>query len=383
MHILVMNYEWPPIGGGASPVCQDATLALAARGHTLDVVTMGFGALPREESPAPGVRVHRVPCWRRSKEVCQTPEMATYILPALLKARALHRRRPFDVNYTYFVFPTGLASYLLYRWTGLPYVISSHGSDLPGHNPDRFQLQHKLLRPLWGLIARNARHIHVPSPTLHEVLEELRPGVPTSVIPNGIHPWPEAAAAGPGRGILAVSRLFEFKGLQYLIEAAALAGVEVPITIVGEGPFRPALERLAREREVPVRFTGWLERDSEPYRRAFGEAGLFVFPSERESFGMVLLEGMMAGLPCIAAAGGMPERLLGEAGLTFKARDSQSLAGVLTRLLGDEALRGRLGTAARERASQYEWPRIAQSIETLLESHCDRRQGTPSDEALF
>lgn len=368
MRILLLNYEWPPLGGGASPVCHEGARALAERGHEIDVVTMAYRGLPRVETAAPGLRVHRVSCWRRRKEVCSTPEMVSYVLPAVARARALMRERAYDVNYTHFLFPTGVASWLLHLRTGLPYVVTSHGSDIPGHNPKRFQLQHRLLKPLWRRVARKAAHITVPSRYMLEGLMRNDPKTETSVLPNGMTPWPAPPPDQPRRGILAVSRLFVQKRFQHLFEAVARAGIDAPITLVGDGPYRAELEALARRLSLDVTFAGWLERDSPDYRRHFREAECFVFPSEKESFGMVLLEAMTAGLPCVVVENTGPAEIVGDAGLTYPFGDIDRMAANIENILTDGDLRHRLGAIARRRSLDYAWPKIAERLEAILQS---------------
>ena len=73
MRILMTSYEFPPIGGGGGAVVAGLSRMLVASGHEVDLVTMSFRGCPKEEEVA-GVRVHRVPCLRRSKSNCTAPE---------------------------------------------------------------------------------------------------------------------------------------------------------------------------------------------------------------------------------------------------------------------------------------------------------------------
>ena len=66
MKILVLNYEFPPLGGGASPVSKEIAVQLQRMGHRDTVVTMGFEGLPAYEE-IEGVRVYRLKCWRSKK----------------------------------------------------------------------------------------------------------------------------------------------------------------------------------------------------------------------------------------------------------------------------------------------------------------------------
>ena len=112
-----------------------------------------------------------------------------------------------------------------------------------------------------------------------------------------------------------VTRLHEFKGVQYLLEAARTIGPNIEINVVGDGPYRATLESLARELGVRVRFWGWLDRSSQELRGLYQHCSVFVFPSEREGSPAVLQEAMSAGLTVVAAdAAGTPE-VVGDAGV--------------------------------------------------------------------
>ena len=81
MNILVLNYEYPPLGGGAAPVCRDLSVSMAAEGHKVTVVTMGFPGFPAHETLS-GVEIIRLKCWRRKMASCMPWEQLTYIMAA-------------------------------------------------------------------------------------------------------------------------------------------------------------------------------------------------------------------------------------------------------------------------------------------------------------
>ena len=155
MRILMLNYEFPPIGGGGATSTFNLTRHLVRLGHEVDVVTMGFRGTPSREV-IDGVEIHRAPCFRLRKELCHTREMATYVVSGLVLAHRLARTRSYDVNNTHFIFPTGPIGYGLRRLAGLPLILTARGSDVPGHNPNRFRLDHNLLYPVWRRIVRKA-----------------------------------------------------------------------------------------------------------------------------------------------------------------------------------------------------------------------------------
>lgn len=140
MRLLMLNYEFPPLGGGAPPFTRELAINLVKnREINIDSITMGFDGLPRKEC-ASGVIIHRVPCFRSRKEICKVHEMLSYIPVAIYKAIELLKCRKYDLIHSHFIVPTGVVGYVdvASRFSLVPYIISSHGFDVPSFNPDRF-----------------------------------------------------------------------------------------------------------------------------------------------------------------------------------------------------------------------------------------------------
>lgn len=359
MKILTLCYEFPPLGGGGSKVVAGLTQELVELGHTVDVVTMGYGDLPGKES-VHGVTVYRVPCLRFSSSVCSPPELASYLCAAIPFALRLARRNHYDINHTHFIFPDGVTAWSLKARTGLPYVITAHGSDVPSFNPDRFRLMHKLLRPAWHRIVAGADRIVSPSRHLSGLIRQNRYEAPVDLIPNGIDPAKYRADRERAKRILVVSRLFERKGVQHLLRAVDGLELDHAVEIVGTGPYLSALRSLAAPQGDAIRFRGWLDGGSKDLRELYETSNIFVFPSEMENFPVVLLEAMAAGAAIITTRGTGCDEVVGDAALLVKPRDPAGLRAALVRLMREPDLCRRLGQAARARLEQkFGWPSVA------------------------
>jgi glycosyltransferase involved in cell wall biosynthesis len=368
VRILMLNYEFPPLGAGGSTSSFNLARNVVALGHDVDVVTMGYRGVPAEEV-MDGVRVYRVPSIRARREVCHTHEMATYVLSGAMKAASLARQHRYDLCNAHFIFPTGPIAYSLKRLRGLPYILTARGSDVPGHNPNRFRFDHQLLGPVWRGLVRDADALVAVSRHLSARIEEHAPGVSVHTIPNGCSPLGSSDLAGEdvapaGRNghlrLLTVTRLHEFKGVQYLLEAAKRVPLDLEVDIVGDGPYRAALESQAARIGKPVRFWGWIDRNSPEMRRLYHGSSVFVFPSEREGSPAVVQEAMSAGLAVVAAdSAGTPE-VVGDAGILVSPKDAAGIADALVRLAGDPALMQDLRRRARERVErEFDWRVLA------------------------
>ncbi len=268
-----------------------------------------------------------------------------------------------DVVHVHWWFPGGLAVWPA-SGGALPVVLTSHGTDL--FLLDRFRAS----RWLAARVFRAARAVTVISSPLVSRVEAL--GVRReriAVIPMPVDAGLFDAAFQPapggdrGRGsVLFVGRLIEHKGCEFAIRAVAelrRRGRDVTLTVLGDGPDRGALERLASDLEVAdrVRFQGSVPPAE--VAAALAAADVFVLPAvtdwkgEQEGFGVAIVEAMLRGVPVVASAsGGIPDVIRDECtGLLTRERDATGLAAAVERLLADPALARRLAAAARSDAA--------------------------------
>lgn len=366
LRILMMNLEYPPLGGGAAPVTRGLAQALVRRGHQVDVVTMGYRGLPREEDDG-GVRVFRVPGIRARVELSRVHELTTYVCNGLRKAQTLSRAAAYDICHCHFIIPTGLIPYALSRWGGFPpYVVTSHGSDVPRFNPDRFTMLHRVTPPILRRVLGGASAVIVPSAALERlILDQFAGHTPALTrIPNGIALDQFIQRPKESR-VLVATRLFERKGVQHVIGALAhFAAHGHMLEVAGDGPQRAALEQQAGRLGVPARFHGWLAPAS--LYPLYERSRIFVLASSSDNFPVSLLEAMAAGCAIITTrAGGCPE-VVGDTGLVVDSGDQQGLEGALARLILHPAFAEELGKRAARRArDQFGWPTIAARHEVV------------------
>jgi glycosyltransferase involved in cell wall biosynthesis len=190
----------------------------------------------------------------------------------------------------------------------------------------QFRVLGKVLHRLYSDIARyrlifaateSCRSQSVPAEQHHKVM---------LVAENGIDSLkPLAPRSGDARHLLFVGRLIRTKGVEFIIKALTRLPQEVELTVAGDGPYRSELERLAGELGVAHRchFLGPVphERLDEVYQAA----GVFVFPSLRDSGGAVVLEAMSHGLPCVVAAWGGPETYTRTSGVQVSVESPSAL----------------------------------------------------------
>ena len=359
-----------PVGGGAGHVAIHLAEEAAKAGHGVEILTMHYGDLPREEERG-AIRIHRVPCGRKNQDSSYLLEMARFVAAARpLLDRVVAERTP-DIIHAHAIIPDGWMGTRPARCRGVPLVITAHGSDVPGYNPDKFGLAHRLMRPVWRRTLNRAAAVVTPSEHLASMIRraygrgsgsnEVTAETFLRVIPNGIR-TDLFGEAPKDDSFLIVSRLVRRKNYHIFLEA--LRGIEVPQTVhvVGDGPMLDELKRIAsglpRHRVV---FHGWLANGSVEWRELYERCRYFVFPSESENFPVNLLEAQLAGL--IVLAGDVPgsREVLGEEAIYFPSLDGDSMTRTVRAILNDEipgvAALGARGSA-RVRA-KFSWTQVA------------------------
>jgi glycosyltransferase involved in cell wall biosynthesis len=209
---------------------------------------------------------------------------------------------------------------------------------------------HRLARP--RALARAASAVTADS---HAVAAELRAawGVQATVVSPGVDGGPSGApgrepVAAPERYLLFVGARDPRKGLDVATaahERARAHGLDAELVVVGDGL------RRVDDSELAALYAGALA---------------VVAPSYLEGFGLVALEAAAHGTPAVVSDLPCFAETLGDAALRVPVGDAGALAHELRRIVGDDALRARLGAAARERAALYTWERAATALRPLL-----------------
>jgi glycogen synthase len=179
-------------------------------------------------------------------------------------------------------------------------------------------------------------------------------------IPHGLEPFragPPGKSTNPIPVIAFQGRLVTTKGIGVLLEAARILqehSVDFTLRIIGDGPERDSLERLAEEKRISprVQFLGGLPPPK--LEEELGQADVVVVPSlGGEVFGLVIAENMLRGLPVVASDLGAFVEVIGDAGITFRTADASDLAHRLAELLSDSAVRADMIVRARKRGFSF------------------------------
>lgn len=298
------------------------------------------------------------------------------------------RREKPDVIYAQWLVPGGFIGAVVSRITGIPLVVSLHGSDV--FVAERY----KIFRPLVRFIFRTACHVIACSTDLAQRAIGLGlPAAHATVIPYGVDidryvPAPQSRSrireqlsiSDAQPVIMAMGRLVYKKGFSYFIRAAALVLKQFPMAhfiIAGDGDLRHELENIAQSLSIGdnISFIGHIPWADTPAHLAMVD--ILVVPSVIDQAGNVdglpnvLLESLASGCAVIASrVAGIPEVIEdGKNGLLVPQKDEGALASAIRRLLADADLRRRLGNTARQMAvAQLSWGQTTTYMASILQA---------------
>lgn len=375
MKLLLINYEFPPVGGGASNATWFMGRELVRSGHYVCVLTSAFGELPglTEEE---GVRVYRVRSLRKDKDHSNVLEMGSFVLYATLAVSKLAVSEDIEGCIVFFSLPTGPVALVLKKQRGIPYIVSLRGGDVPGLDAEVARL-HKVLAPLRRSVLRNAEAVVANSPALAETSMRADP-IAAQIIPNGVdvdYYTPPLLGPQVGRDfrLLFVGRFRNQKNLRLVLDAVKqLAGrtsQEIVLDIVGDGPLRDEMHQYAGEIGISDRtfWHGWVSK--ERLRNLYQKADCFVNPSLYEGMPNTVLEAMACGLPVVASdiVGNQDLIIHGETGFLFTLGNDADFFEAIQMLIAGPEQAVRMGALGRARVvNEFSWVQVARRYVQLF-----------------
>lgn len=384
MKILFLNYEYPPLGGGAS-VATEALLKEWAKTPDVEVhlVTSAVGKNLEHIAVGGNVFVHRLPIGK-NPETLQSQSLRdifVYTVKSIRFVRTLiqheKKKQPFDVTLAFFTVPCGFVAYLLKLFYGIPYVVSLRGADVPGFS-EKYDTFYLFAKPLVRFLWHRAEKVIPNSLGIRELARITDAKQPMEIIENGVntelfHPKSEDKSYSPVI-FLSTSRLTLRKGIHHLIEAFAVAvkhtRVPLELHLIGDGEQKESLVQRVKELgiESQVKFLGRANHAELP--KFYQQAHVFVLPSKNEGMSNAALEALASGLPLVVSGTGGMEELVteGKNGLFIDPELTAPFAEALVSLAQNQGSLISFGLESRRRAEARGWDKVAQNFRKALEA---------------
>ena len=371
MRILVLNHEFPPIGGGGGRAAEDICRGLARRGHAVTVLTTYLKGLPHREKKD-GYQIVRIPSLRIQPYRASFIVMAAYVLAGLWPGYRVIRLFQPDVIHVHFAVPAGALAWALSKLSGIPYVLTAHLGDVPGGVAEKTGDWFRWVYPFTRLIWRNAGHIAAVSEFTRSLALENY-SVDIQVIPNGV----DVAALKPKRiclndppRIIFAGRFMPQKNpLQVVHTLNEMRELPWQCVMIGDGPLLEDVKQAVAENGLQDRFqfTGWLGGTG--VLDLFEKSDILFMPSLSEGLPVVGVEALAKGLAIIASqVGGFVDIVANrENGFLIQPEDVAGFSIALRELLSDGDLLLSFRYASLEKARRFDINHIVEQYEQIFQ----------------
>lgn len=373
MKVLFLNYEYPPLGGGAA----NATSYILHEFSKIpdlevDLVTSSSDNEYHLEKIGENIKIHKLPINKSQKNLHHQSlvNLITYTYKAYFFSNKLIKKfgHSYNLTHSFFTVPCGFLSLIFKIKYKIPYVISLRGSDVPGYS-ERFKFLYGFIKPFARLIWKNSSAVVSNSQGLKELALKSKSDQKIDIIYNGIdinifHPDTKVKDRKKFIVTLGGTRITPRKGIKYLIEAVHKLVSRYPqiyVTIIGEGSEKESLENLSKDLKIKDRIT-FLDRvDNHNIPPYYQEASVFILPSLNEGMSNAMLEALASGLPIVATDTGGTQELVkdGVNGFIIKMKNSQDIADKLEKIITNDELCQRMGDSSRKIAENLSWEKVA------------------------
>lgn len=371
MRILVVIYEFPPIGGGGGRAAYDICRELVARGHEVMVLTAHMQGLLTEEIQD-GVGILRVHSLRREAFRATFTVMLAYVLSGLWAGIRLIRLYRPEIIHAHFAVPSGALAWAFSVLTGIPYVLTAHLGDVPGGVPEKTGKWFRWLKPFTYPIWNRAKRIAAVSEYTRQLALQHYP-VEVSVIPNGA----DVKLLAPVEIRLNQPPLLVFAG-RFVPQKNPLAIVQIlsqmkdldwRCVMLGDGPLLEDVKMKIEEYGMGERFDlpGWIT--PQEVLDWFSKSDILFMPSLSEGLPVVGVQALAKGLALVVSdIGGFVDLVEeGRNGFLIETTDIEKFEEALRILILNPEYLMERRRRSLEKASEFDIVRIADRYQSMFQ----------------
>ncbi len=384
MRILLVNH-FPLEGSGSGVYTKNLASRLLKQGHQVKVIVVDDEVVINTTFPVRTILYYRFPCFTTHPKSNQTFytlsqwEMNEYLRKFKIAIREEVESFKPDLIHCQHLWVAPYAASM----TGLPYIVTAHGTDIKGFKSDkRFQnialegaRDAKKVITISGQVNKDVkRYYDLPEEKLELILNGFDEGIfkPLDLDRNEVLKSLVTENTDQINYIVNFAgKLTKFKGVDLLIKAAKIYEEEIPgvITLInGHGHLKGELQKLAEKLNIKsIFFLG--NQTQETLVRLYNIADISVVPSRMEPFGLVAIESLACGTPVIASdAGGLPDFINNRVGKLFKMGNHRKLARKVIDSLQQNDKETKGTYAAKYALNNFSWNRVVQELTTVYKS---------------
>ena len=361
MKILIINYEYPPLGGGSGVASKHLiTEYKKNKNLKIDLVTSSTDKYQVEKF-SENISITKLNVGKKNNNLHHQSfyNLVSYLVKSTVWV--IKNKDKYDLIHAFGGIPAGIPAFI----SGKPYIVSLRGGEQPGYEP-RFDKLLNLIKPLLKVAYEKAQSIDANSQYLKKLTLKSFPKLKIKVIRNGVNlkQFYPAKRQVAKPIILCTSRFGDRKGVWNLIKAMKHVVIKIPeakLVLTGEGEREKEIRQKVKVLKLTksVRFKGRVGHEEMP--EIYRQASLFVLPSLSESMSNSLLEAMACGLPVVATKVGGNSELVSNNGFLVPPKNSQKIAKEIIRVLKSKKKANAMGKTSRELAKKFSDNKMAEN----------------------
>lgn len=337
--ILVFNHEYPPVGGGGGKITQNLSRELVHQGYQITIFTTHFRHLPLHQKDDE-IEIYRIKASRKQIYRASFLDMLFFVIGSCLKGYQFIKRWKPDLIHAHFAVPSGAAAYILSRLTGVPYILTIHGGDVPGAAPEKTGSWFKFVYPFSKVIWKKAQKVIAVSDYVKE-LAQKRYTASIDVIGNGINLdsiSPEKLSVRKEPRILFAGRFSPEKNPLAVVHALSdLRMLPWECVMLGDGLLMQELRTLIKKKNLQDRIhaLGWLSQSD--VLEWMTKSDILFMPSLMEGLPLTGLQALTNGLALVMSRVGGCVQLIrnGENGYLVDPGDIKGYSNVISTLINE------------------------------------------------